>query len=50
MADARPRGGIVSTARVTPGTGALARLEAPSARRDWWLARLTRCHALLAER
>ena len=50
VADARPRGGIVSTARVTPGAGALARLEAPSARRDWWLARLTRCHALLAER
>ena len=51
VADARPRGGVVSAARVTPDATALARLEAPAVRRDWWLARLTRCHALLeAER
>lgn len=47
VADARPHGGVVSAARVTPDATALARLEAPAARRDWWLARLTRCHALL---
>ncbi|MGN8027889.1 o-succinylbenzoate synthase [Microbacterium sp. 22242] len=48
VADARPRGGLVSPARITPDPTALARLEAGADRRDWWLQRLTRCHALLA--
>ncbi|MBS1673759.1 MAG: o-succinylbenzoate synthase, partial [Actinobacteria bacterium] len=48
VADARPRAGIVSAERVVPDPAALARLEAPADRRDWWLDRLTRCHALLA--
>ena len=48
VADARPRGGVVSAARVVPEPAALIRLEAPAERRDWWLDRLTRCHALLA--
>ncbi|MFD5213529.1 o-succinylbenzoate synthase [Microbacterium sp. NPDC058345] len=48
VADARPVGGSVSTARVTPDAAALDRLAAPAERRDWWLARLERCHALLA--
>jgi len=47
VADARPVGGSVSAARVTPDAAALARLEASAARREWWLARLERCHALL---
>jgi len=48
VADARPRDGVVSAARVTPDPSALARLEASADRRAWWLERLTRCHALLA--
>lgn len=49
VADARPVGGFVSTARVSPDAAALTRLEAPAERREWWLARLERCHALLAD-
>ena len=48
VADARPRDGMVSAARVTPDPAALVRLEASADRRDWWLERLSRCHALLA--
>ncbi|GAA4478880.1 o-succinylbenzoate synthase [Microbacterium panaciterrae] len=48
VADARPRNGIVSADRVVPDPVALARLEASAERRDWWIERLTRCHALLA--
>jgi O-succinylbenzoate synthase len=33
---------------VTADGGALAALAAPADRRDWWLARLARCHAILA--
>ena len=47
VADARPVGGSISAARVTPDAAALDRLAAPGDRRDWWLARLERCHALL---
>jgi len=47
VADARPVAGSISAARVTPDAAALARLEATSDRRAWWLARLERCHALL---
>lgn len=47
VADARPVGGSVSAARVMPDAAALARLEAPAERREWWLARLERCHRLL---
>jgi O-succinylbenzoate synthase len=49
VADARPVGGSVSAARVIPDAAALARLEAPAERREWWLTRLDRCHALLAD-
>lgn len=47
VADARPRGGVVSAARVTPDPAALTRLEASAERRNWWRDRLARCHALL---
>ncbi|WP_336646662.1 o-succinylbenzoate synthase [Microbacterium sp. USHLN186] len=47
VADARPVGGTVPVTRVVPDATALARLEAPAARREWWLERLTRCHARL---
>lgn len=49
VADARPSGGSISAARVVPDAAALQRLAADSDRREWWLARLTRCHALLAD-
>ena len=48
VADARPVAGSVSAARVIPDADALTRLAAPADRRDWWLERLRRCHALLA--
>lgn len=48
VAEARPVAGSVSVGRVTPDAAALARLEAPADRRAWWLARLERCHAVLA--
>lgn len=44
----RPRGGVLPTARVDADPELLARHAAPADRRDWWLARLGRCHALLA--
>lgn len=47
VADARPVDGAVSAARAVPDTAALTRLKAPSDRREWWLARVERCHALL---
>jgi O-succinylbenzoate synthase len=43
-----PRGGEVSVRRVVADRDLLARHAAPPERRDWWLARLERCHALLA--
>ncbi|MGN7979582.1 o-succinylbenzoate synthase [Microbacterium sp. 22195] len=49
VADARPVAGSVSAARVIPDAAALARLEAPAERREWWLARVERCHALLGD-
>lgn len=43
-----PRGGMLPVGRVTPDPARLDALAAPAARRDWWLDRLARCHALLA--
>ena len=45
-----PHGGALGTGRVTPDAALLDRHEASSDRRDWWLARLARCHAQLAAR
>ncbi|SFR75108.1 O-succinylbenzoate synthase [Microbacterium azadirachtae] len=50
VADARPHAGSVSPARVIPDPAALTRLQADADRRAWWIARLTRCHATLAQR
>ena len=44
-----PRAGMLPVARVTPDPARLDALAAPADRRDWWLDRLTRCHALLPE-
>lgn len=50
VADLRPVDGSIPAGRVTPDAAALQRLAAPADRRDWWIARLGRCHALLAEK
>lgn len=44
-----PRAGALTVGRVTPDAGRLDELAASTDRRDWWLARISRCHALLAE-
>ncbi len=43
-----PRGGVLAVGRVTPDEDLLARYAADDDRRQWWLARITRCHAMLA--
>ena len=46
----RPAGGVIPVGRVEPDAGRLDELAASPERRDWWLARLERCHAVLAAR
>ena len=48
VADLVPLGGAIPVGRATPEPARLDRLVASDERRDWWIARLTRCHALLA--
>ena len=48
VADLTPRDGAIPVGRITPDAGRLDQLTASDERRDWWLARLTRCHALLS--
>jgi len=48
VADLAPLGGAIPVGRATPEPARLDRLVASDERRDWWIARLTRCHALLA--
>lgn len=43
-----PHGGEIPAERITPDAALLARHAASDERRDWWLARLERCHAVLA--
>lgn len=45
----RPEGGSLPVARVAPDPERLAALAASEDRRAWWVTRLTRCHALLAQ-
>jgi O-succinylbenzoate synthase len=45
-----PVGGVLPVGRVQADPALLARHEASADRRDWWLDRLARCHALLIER
>lgn len=42
-----PRGGELPVGRVTPDPALLDRHTASDERRDWWRARLARCHAVL---
>jgi O-succinylbenzoate synthase len=44
VADLRPVDGFISVERVTPDAAALTRLAASDERREWWTARLARCH------
>ena len=44
----RPAAGALPTGRVSPDPAALDELAASPDRTAWWLARLERCHALLA--
>jgi O-succinylbenzoate synthase len=48
VADLSPSDGAIPVGRVTPDASRLDRLAASAERRDWWLERLERCHALLA--
>ncbi|MEW1960917.1 o-succinylbenzoate synthase [Microbacterium sp. NPDC077644] len=48
VADLSPVDGSIPVGRVTPDAARLDRLAASDDRRDWWLDRLRRCHALLA--
>ncbi|WP_396792285.1 o-succinylbenzoate synthase [Microbacterium thalassium] len=43
-----PQAGMLRVGRVAPDPALLTAHEASADRRDWWLARLSRCHALLA--
>ncbi|MDQ0726389.1 o-succinylbenzoate synthase [Microbacterium sp. W4I20] len=48
VAELRPVDGSIPVGRVTPDAAALTHLAASDDRRDWWLERLERCHAVLA--
>lgn len=45
-----PENGAIAVRRPEVSESALRELAATDERRDWWLARLARCHHLLAER
>lgn len=47
VADLIPSDGSIPVGRIIPEPSRLERLSASAERRDWWLARLERCHALL---
>lgn len=44
-----PWEGMLTVGRLAPSASRLAAYAVPDDRRDWWLARLRRCHALLAD-
>lgn len=44
VADRRPVDGAIPAERVSPDPAALTRLAAADERREWWHARLARCH------
>lgn len=48
VADLTPAGGAIPVGRVIPDAARLERLAASDERREWWVDRLSRCHALLA--
>ena len=50
VADLHPRDGFLPVTTVAPDPARLADLAAPPDRRDWWIARVRECHALLPSR
>jgi O-succinylbenzoate synthase len=48
IADLAPQHGAITVVRVAPDAARLDRLSASPERREWWLERLGRCHAVLA--
>jgi O-succinylbenzoate synthase len=50
VADLQPEDGSLPVVDVTPDPARLAALAAPADRRDWWIARVRECHALLPSR
>lgn len=48
VAELRPVDGSIPVGRLTPDPAALTRLAASDERREWWTARLARCHYELA--
>jgi O-succinylbenzoate synthase len=44
VAELRPVDGSIPVGRLTPDPAALTRLAASDERREWWMARLARCH------
>lgn len=50
VVDLHPAGGSLPVVDVVPDPARLADLAAPPRRRDWWIARVRECHALLASR
>ncbi|MCK2035829.1 o-succinylbenzoate synthase [Microbacterium sp. SSW1-49] len=48
VAELRPVDGSIPVGRLTPDPAALTRLAASDERREWWMARLARCHYELA--
>lgn len=50
VADLQPVNGSLPVVDVIPDPARLAALAAPADRRDWWIARVRECHALLRSR
>jgi O-succinylbenzoate synthase len=50
VADLQPENGSLPVIDVVPDPARLAALAAPADRRDWWIARVRECHALLPSR
>ena len=50
VVDLRPENGSLPVVDVAPDPARLAALAAPADRRDWWIARVRECHALLPSR
>ena len=45
----RPSAGALPVGRIVPDAGLLAQHAAPADRREWWIERVKRCHALLPD-
>jgi O-succinylbenzoate synthase len=50
VADLQPLDGYLTVSAVIPDPARVSDLAAPAERRDWWIARVRQCHALLPSR